>query len=169
MTENSWFCGGLLKMASTTEHGNALYEELALLLYNISVRVTFYVYLLLYLKHTKWNHRIPWAGRDLKGSSSSTPGTTQGDSKLKPYVWERCWDAPWATVVWCHNHCLGEPVSCSPPLVMNLFQTPHLHTSPMNNRYPPCTLYPLNFGKKRKTWLGKQRQVTHLRCLCINL
>lgn len=119
-------------------------------LYNISVRVTFYVYLLLYLKHTKWNHRIPWAGRDLKGSSSSTPGTTQGDSKLKPYVWECCWDAPWATVVWCHNHCLGEPVSCSPPLVKNLFQTPHLHTSPMNNRYPPCTLYTLNFGEKKE-------------------
>lgn len=33
MTENSWFCVGLLKMASTTEHRNAVYEELALLIH----------------------------------------------------------------------------------------------------------------------------------------
>ena len=98
MTENSWFCVGLLKMASTTEHGNALYEELALLLYNISVRVTFYVYLLLYLKHTKWNHRTSWAGRGPQRSSSLTPGSTQDYSRFKPYFWECCPNASWSLV-----------------------------------------------------------------------
>lgn len=46
------------------------------------------------------NHRISWVGRDLQGSVSPTPGSTQDCPKISPYVWECYPVTSWTLASW---------------------------------------------------------------------